>query len=50
MRFSITQQILSLNLTNLLVLILLKALIFAAGLLGAGNFGQYARGRSAYSE
>lgn len=41
-------QVLSLNLTNLLILVLLKALIFAAGLVGAGNWGQYARAR--YSE
>ncbi|XP_058817869.1 uncharacterized protein LOC131681176 [Topomyia yanbarensis] len=39
-------QVLSLNLTNLLILFLLKALIFAAGLIGAGNWGGYARGRS----
>ena len=39
-------QILSLNLTNLFILLLLKALIFAAGLIGAGNWSQYARGRS----
>ncbi|XP_055643496.1 uncharacterized protein LOC129779810 [Toxorhynchites rutilus septentrionalis] len=39
-------QVLSLNLSNLLILFLLKALIFAAGLIGAGNWGQYARGRS----
>jgi len=39
-------QILSLNLTNLLVLVLLKALIFAAGIIGAGSWAQYARGRS----
>ncbi|ETN63507.1 hypothetical protein AND_004779 [Anopheles darlingi] len=39
-------QVLSLNLTNLLILFLLKALIFAAGLIGAGNWSQYARGRS----
>lgn len=25
---------------------LLKALIFAAGMIGVGNWGQYARGRS----
>lgn len=31
--------------TNLLILVLLKALIFSAGLLGAGNWGQYARAR-----
>lgn len=37
-------QIVSLNLTNLLVLVLLKALIFAAGSLGAGTWkGGYAR-------
>ncbi|XP_052863224.1 uncharacterized protein LOC128269859 [Anopheles cruzii] len=39
-------QVLSLNLSNLLILFLLKALIFAAGLIGAGNWSQYARGRS----
>ncbi|XP_031636410.1 uncharacterized protein LOC116349214 [Contarinia nasturtii] len=40
-------QILSLNLTNLLILVMLKALIFAAGLIGAGNWGgQYARARA----
>lgn len=39
-------QVLSLNLTSLLVIVLLKALIFATGLLGAGNWGQYGRGRS----
>lgn len=39
-------QILSLNLTNLLILVLLKALIFAAGLVGAGNWGQYGRARN----
>lgn len=43
-------QILSLNLSNLLVLFLLKALIFAAGLLGANNWSQYGRGRSADCE
>ncbi|KAF2900114.1 hypothetical protein ILUMI_06074 [Ignelater luminosus] len=31
-------QVVSLNLTNLVVLVLLKALIFAAGSLGAGNW------------
>lgn len=37
-------QVVSLNLTNLLVLILLKALIFAAGSLGAGTWkGGYGR-------
>ena len=39
-------QILSLNLSNLFVLLLLKALIFAAGLIGAGNWGHYARARA----
>lgn len=39
-------QILSLNLSNLLILLLLKALIFSAGLIGAGNWNQYARGRA----
>lgn len=43
-------QILSLNLTNLLILVFLKALIFSAGLIGAGNWGQYARGRRADSK
>lgn len=38
-------QVLSLNLTSLLIIVLLKALIFSTGLLGAGNFGQYGRGR-----
>ncbi|KAG4079246.1 hypothetical protein HA402_006969 [Bradysia odoriphaga] len=38
-------QILSLNLTNLLILVFLKALIFSAGLIGAGNWSQYARAR-----
>ena len=37
-------HVVSLNLTNLLVLVLLKALIFAAGSLGAGTWkGGYAR-------
>ncbi|KAF7287203.1 hypothetical protein GWI33_002024 [Rhynchophorus ferrugineus] len=37
-------QVVSLNVTNLLILILLKALIFAAGSLGAGHFkGGYGR-------
>ncbi|KAJ6635753.1 hypothetical protein Bhyg_14339 [Pseudolycoriella hygida] len=44
-RSSGNSQILSLNLTNLLILVFLKALIFSAGLIGAGNWGQYARGR-----
>jgi hypothetical protein len=39
-------QVLSLNLTSLLIIVLLKGLIFATGLLGAGNWGQYGRGRS----
>lgn len=39
-------QVLSLNLTSLLVIVLLKALIFSAGLLGAGNWEQYGRGRA----
>jgi len=39
-------QVLSLNLTSLLILVLLKALIFATGLLGAGNWSQYGRGRA----
>ncbi|XP_055908228.1 uncharacterized protein LOC129943040 [Eupeodes corollae] len=39
-------QVLSLNLTNLLVIILLKVLIFAAGILGAGHWSHYGRGRS----
>lgn len=39
-----SSQVVSLNLTNLVVLILLKALIFAAGSLGAGSWkGGYAR-------
>ncbi|KAJ8950990.1 hypothetical protein NQ318_006374 [Aromia moschata] len=39
-----SSQVISLNLTNLLVLVLLKALIFAAGSLGAGTWkGGYAR-------
>lgn len=37
-------QVVSLNLTNLVVLVLLKALIFAAGSLGAGTWkGGYGR-------
>lgn len=37
-------QVVSLNITNLLVLVLLKALIFAAGSLGAGSWkGGYGR-------
>lgn len=39
-------QVLSLNLTSLLILVLLKSLIFATGLLGAGNWSQYGRGRA----
>lgn len=38
-------QVLSLNMTSLLVLVLLKALIFTTGLLGGGNWSQYGRGR-----
>ncbi|XP_037943526.1 uncharacterized protein LOC119676360 [Teleopsis dalmanni] len=37
-------QVLSLNLTNLLIIILLKILIFAAGMLGAGHWGGYGYG------
>ncbi|XP_017118828.1 uncharacterized protein LOC108140530 [Drosophila elegans] len=42
-------QVLSLNLTNLLVIILLKVLIFSAGMLGAGHWSGYGygHGRSA---
>lgn len=40
-------QVLSLNLTNLLILVLLKALIFAAGAIGVGSLksghGHYSR-------
>lgn len=43
-------QVLSLNLTNLLILLFLKAIIFAAGLIGAGSWGQYARSLDADSE
>ena len=39
-------QVLSLNVSNLFILVLLKALIFAAGMVGAGNWSQYGRGRS----
>lgn len=38
-------QILSLNLTSLLIIVFLKALVFSTGLLGAGNWSQYGRGR-----
>lgn len=38
-------QVLSLNMTSLLIIVLLKALIFSTGLLGAGNWSQYGRGR-----
>lgn len=38
-------QVLSLNLPSLLILVLLKALIFTTGLFGAGNYHQYGRGR-----
>ncbi|XP_039952646.1 uncharacterized protein LOC120769599 [Bactrocera tryoni] len=37
-------QVLSLNLTNLLIIILLKILIFAAGMLGAGHWSGYGYG------
>ncbi|XP_030371649.1 uncharacterized protein LOC115621942 [Scaptodrosophila lebanonensis] len=42
-------QVLSLNLTNLLIILLLKVLIFSAGLLGAGHWSSYGygHGRSA---
>ncbi|XP_036324176.1 uncharacterized protein LOC118737638 [Rhagoletis pomonella] len=45
-------QVLSLNLTNLLIIILLKILIFAAGMLGASHWGAhgYGYGRSRSSE
>lgn len=36
-------QVLSLNLTNLLILLFLKAIVFAAALIGAGSWGQYGR-------
>jgi hypothetical protein len=38
-------QVLSLNMSSLLILVLLKALIFTTGLLGGGNWSQYGRGR-----
>ncbi|XP_068154980.1 uncharacterized protein [Drosophila tropicalis] len=37
-------QVLSLNLTNLLIIVLLKVLIFTAGLLGAGHWSSYGYG------
>ncbi|KAH8267310.1 hypothetical protein KR018_005203 [Drosophila ironensis] len=37
-------QVLSLNLTNLLIIVLLKVLIFSAGLLGAGHWSSYGYG------
>ncbi|XP_001358206.2 uncharacterized protein [Drosophila pseudoobscura] len=37
-------QVLSLNLTNLLIIILLKVLIFSAGILGAGHWSGYGHG------
>ncbi|XP_001990036.2 uncharacterized protein LOC6563934 [Drosophila grimshawi] len=37
-------QVLSLNLTNLLIIVLLKVLIFSAGLLGAGHWSGYGHG------
>ncbi|TMW51612.1 hypothetical protein DOY81_003262, partial [Sarcophaga bullata] len=39
-------QVLSLNLTNLLIILLLKILIFSAGLLGAGHWSNYGYARS----
>ncbi|XP_065368493.1 uncharacterized protein LOC135960987 [Calliphora vicina] len=39
-------QVLSLNLTNLLIILLLKVLIFSAGLLGAGHWSNYGYARS----
>ncbi|KAM7361668.1 uncharacterized protein ACRADG_012621 [Cochliomyia hominivorax] len=39
-------QVLSLNLTNLLIIILLKVLIFSAGLVGAGHWSNYGYARS----
>lgn len=38
-------EVLSLNMTSLFILVLLKALIFTTGLLGAGNWSQYGRAR-----
>ena len=38
-------QVLSLNLTSLLIVVMLKALIFSTGILGAGNWGSFGRGR-----
>ncbi|KAH8318057.1 hypothetical protein KR074_004530 [Drosophila pseudoananassae] len=37
-------QVLSLNLTNLLIIVLLKVLIFSAGMLGAGHWSGYGYG------
>ena len=39
-------EVLSLNMTSLFILVLLKALIFATGLLGAGNWSHYGRART----
>ncbi|XP_073817494.1 uncharacterized protein [Musca autumnalis] len=39
-------QVLSLNLTNLIIILLLKVLIFSAGLLGAGHWSNYGYARS----
>ncbi|KAL5275948.1 hypothetical protein ACFFRR_001649 [Megaselia abdita] len=36
-------QVLSLNLTNLLIIALLKILVFAAGIIGANHFKHYGR-------
>ncbi|XP_037828011.1 uncharacterized protein LOC119615986 [Lucilia sericata] len=42
-------QVLSLNLTNLFIILLLKVLIFSAGLLGAGHWSNYGYARSSDS-
>ncbi|XP_075144630.1 uncharacterized protein LOC142219603 [Haematobia irritans] len=39
-------QVLSLNLTNLIIILLLKLLIFSAGVLGAGHWSNYGYARS----
>ncbi|XP_059217366.1 uncharacterized protein LOC106096408 [Stomoxys calcitrans] len=39
-------QVLSLNVTNLLIILLLKILIFSAGMLGAGHWSNYGYARS----
>ncbi|XP_037707639.1 uncharacterized protein LOC119545816 [Drosophila subpulchrella] len=43
-------QVLSLNLTNLLIIILLKVLIFSAGMLGAGHWSAYGYGHGRSSD